>query len=152
VLDLGCGPGRHVRALAARGLPALGIELHAGMAQLAARRGAPVLVASVFDPLPGLWGTALLLDGSLGIGGDVVRLLRRVRELLYARGTILVELDPPPGTLQRRRMRLHGAGLTSRAFWWASIGADAIDVPAGRAGLHVAERWTLEGRWFARLV
>jgi hypothetical protein len=126
---------------------------HAGVAALAAGRGAPVLVASIFAPLPmaGTWGSALLLDGSLGIGGDVVRLLRRVRALLHERGTILVELEPPPAGLERRRVRLHGAGLTSRAFWWASVGAEAIDAPARQAGLRVAERWTLEGRWFARL-
>ena len=41
------------------------------------RLGGPALRRSVFDPLPGegRWGTALLLDGNIGIGGDPRALL-----------------------------------------------------------------------------
>src|SRR5207244_2901221 len=84
VLDIGCGPGRHVASLLRRGVPALGIDPAPSAVSLARSRGAAVLQRSVFDPLPrsGGWGTALLLDGNVGIGGDPARLLRRVGSLI----------------------------------------------------------------------
>jgi SAM-dependent methyltransferase len=153
VLDIGCGPGRHVRAAAARGMLALGVELHPGVAAFAAQRGAPVLTGSIFDRIPGAgtWRTALLLDGSVGIGGDVEGLLRRVRELLHPDGAVLVELDPPGSGIRRRRVRLLGAGMVSSAFWWASVAADALAAPAAGAGLRVHDSWVMEERWFGRL-
>src|SRR5206468_10570518 len=78
VLDVGCGPGRHVASLLRHGIPAMGIDPAPSAVRLARSRGAMVLQRSVFDPLPrpGGWGTALLLDGNVGIGGDPGRLLR----------------------------------------------------------------------------
>src|SRR5207249_2951296 len=84
VLDIGCGPGRHVVALAEMGVPVLGIDVTADALAAARTRGALVLERSVFDRVPGAgrWGTALLLDGNLGIGGEPVMLLSRVASLL----------------------------------------------------------------------
>ncbi len=48
VLDVGCGPGRHVRALAERGVLALGIDLSPDAADLARARGASVFTGCVF--------------------------------------------------------------------------------------------------------
>ena len=71
VLDVGCGPGRHVLALAERGIVALGIDITPAALDLARSRGAPVLARSVFERVPGTgrWSSALLLDGNLGIDG-----------------------------------------------------------------------------------
>lgn len=96
VLDVGCGPGRHVEELERRGIPATGVELSPGAARHARARGARVVVGSIFDvaPNPGTWATALLLDGNIGIGGNPHRLLRRVADLLTDDGGVLVEVDP----------------------------------------------------------
>ena len=67
VLDVGCGPGRHVLALARRGLLVLGIDVAPYAVALAQSQGAPVLERSVFARLPGAgrWATVLLLDGNV---------------------------------------------------------------------------------------
>ena len=77
-LDIGCGPGRHLVALAERRVLSLGIDISAGLLDVARRRGVNVLERSVFDRVPGAgrWRSALLLDGNIGIGGDPVALLR----------------------------------------------------------------------------
>ena len=97
VLDVGCGPGRHVHALARRGVLGVGVDVSPVAVALARRGGATVLEASIFDRLPGTgsWNSALLLDGNIGIGGSPDALLRRLVGLLARGGAVLVELDPP---------------------------------------------------------
>jgi SAM-dependent methyltransferase len=153
VLDVGCGPGRHVHALARRGVLAVGIDVSPTAVALARRGGATVLEASIFDRVPaaGSWRTALLLDGNVGIGGRPEALLARLAALLAPRGTILVELDAPGVGVRRRRVRLEDGASASGWFAWASVGADAVAVPARTAGLRVGERWCDAGRWFAAL-
>ncbi len=70
VLDIGCGPGRHLLALARRGVAALGLDVTLSAVRLARSRGAVVVHGSIFEPVPetGTWSTALLLDGNIGIG------------------------------------------------------------------------------------
>jgi SAM-dependent methyltransferase len=153
VLDVGCGPGRHVHALARRGVLAVGVDVSPVAVALARRRGASVLEASIFDRLPGAgaWRTALLLDGNIGIGGRPDALLRRLVALLAAGGTVLVELDPPGAGVARGRVRLEAGATVSDWFAWAHVGAEAIAMPARAAGLRVAARWRDQGRWFAAL-
>ncbi|MEN3280908.1 MAG: hypothetical protein V7607_2048, partial [Solirubrobacteraceae bacterium] len=153
VVDVGCGPGRHVHALARRGVLAVGVDVSPVAVALARRRGATVLEASIFDRLPGAgrWRTALLLDGNVGIGGRPDALLRRLVALLGPGGVVLVELDPPGTGTVRGRVRLEDGRATSAWFAWARVGADAIAIPAGAAGLRVTERWQDDGRWFAAL-
>ena len=93
---LGCGPGRHLHELSGRGVYALGVDLSAVAVDLACSGGARAMVADIFGDVPGAgsWRTALLLDGNIGIGGDPVRLLTRLRSLLTDEGVALVELDP----------------------------------------------------------
>jgi SAM-dependent methyltransferase len=153
VLDVGCGPGRHVHALARRGVLAVGVDVSPVAVALARRRGATVLEASIFDRLPGAgrWRTALLLDGNVGIGGRPEALLRRLATLLAPDGRVLVELDPPGAGVVRSRVRLEDGAAASEWFAWARVGADAIAVPAVDAGLRVGARWRDVGRWFAAL-
>jgi SAM-dependent methyltransferase len=84
VLDIGCGPGRLVAGAARAGEPVLGVDVSPAAVARTKGTGAPVLCRSVFDRLPGegRWGTALLADGNIGIGGDPGALLHRVRQLL----------------------------------------------------------------------
>jgi SAM-dependent methyltransferase len=153
VLDVGCGPGRHVHALARRGVLAVGVDVSPVAVALARRRGAVVLEASIFDRLPGgrSWRTALLLDGNIGIGGHPDALLRRLSALLAPRGIVLVELDPPGIGVVRGRVRLEAGATASGWFAWARVGAEAIATPARAAGLRVAASWRDGERRFAAL-
>jgi SAM-dependent methyltransferase len=153
VLDLGCGPGRHLAALHAAGKAALGVDLSAVAVRLARRRGAAAIPGDVFGAVPwaGYWRTALLLDGNVGIGGAPVALLRRTCELLAPGGSALVELDPPGAPTLRTRLRIEAPGLVSEWFRWARVGVDGIDLAAGRAGLQVHDVVTAGGRWLAHL-
>ncbi len=153
VLDVGCGPGRLLAALAARGRAATGIDVSPVAVRLARRRGGHAIRACVFSPeLPaGAWGTILLFDGNIGIGGDPERLLARTAELLRAGGDAVVELEPPGRGASVVGMRLEGAGAVGPWFDWARVDADAIGAVARGAGLRVAGRLEGDGRWFARL-
>ena len=154
VLDIGCGPGRVPRALAARGRVALGIDPAPGAIDEAARRGAAVLRRSVFAPLPGegRWGTALLLDGNIGIGGDPVRLLRRCRDLVRPGGHVLAEVAPPGAATQRLTVRIEAGARTGPWFAWAVVGADGWGAAAAQGGLRPDGVDAVGGRWFGRAV
>ena len=153
VLDVGCGPGRHVRALAHHGVLALGVDVSAAAVRLARERGAAVHEASVFDSLPGegSWACALLLDGNLGIGGRPERLLRRIAALLAADGHVLVETEPAGTPTRCGRARLEGPTGESAWFPWAVVSADGVAGVAAAAGMRAFDRWEDGGRWFADL-
>jgi SAM-dependent methyltransferase len=153
VLDVGCGPGRHVVALARRGVLALGVDVSPVAVRIARERGANVHHASVFDRIPGArtWGTALLLDGNIGIGGRPTALLTRLARLLRPGGLVLAELESPATPSGPMRMRLESDGGVSDWFRWAHVGEDAIGAHAAAAGLLVTDIWEVDGRCFASL-
>jgi SAM-dependent methyltransferase len=153
VLDVGCGPGRHVIALIKAGQAALGIDISAAAVHAARRLGAPVVRVSVFGDVPaaGCWRTALLLDGNIGIGGDPVLLLRRIHALLSSSGTASVELDAPGVTSGRFHAWVEHDGRTGTRFLWARVGPAQVRCVAARAGFDVADIWQSAGRWFAQL-
>ena len=153
VLDMGCGPGRHLAALRASGSVALGVDLSPVAVRLARRRGAAAIPGDVFGDVPwaGRWATALLLDGNVGIGGAPGTLLRRTRELLMPQGAALVELDPPGSPTVCTRVRIEAHGLVSEWFRWARVGVDGIEPLAARAGLPVEDVVCVGGRWLAIL-
>ncbi|MEV0977782.1 methyltransferase domain-containing protein [Streptomyces sp. NPDC049915] len=227
VLDVGCGPGRLVAALAARGRQVLGLDVSeaavahtrrrldpllsgkaakppSGLSGKAAepspgaasaaphirprrsRRGdsfappkgepqvlplgkafaprsgggwesshrrAAALPGSVFAPLPdeGHWGTALLLDGNIGIGGDPSALLGRLARVLVPRGLVLVE-TAPVDVDERATVRLTGAGgAAGSPFPWARLGTPALVRHARHAGWRTVAQWTAGGRCFVAL-
>jgi SAM-dependent methyltransferase len=154
VLDVGCGPGRHVSALARQGVLALGVDI-APLAVLHARSlGARAVLGSVFDPIPGAdhWRTALLLDGNIGIGGRPRELLRRVGELLGSDGAILCELGAPGSPTRSELVALEDrGGLRSSWFPWARVSVDAAAGLAASQGMRLREQWCDEGRWFAEI-
>ena len=160
-LDIGCGPGRLVSALAARGVFALGIDIAPEAVDLTRRAGGRALQRSVFDEVPyaGRWVSAVLADGNIGIGGDPVRLLRRTAELLAPDGRLLVELDRPGTGVRLERVRLEDAdGRPGAWFKWAHVAADALAPLAAQAGLALMDEWSMpdppvddSARWFAEL-
>lgn len=153
VLDVGCGPGRHLHVLARRSIFALGVDLSPVAVDLARGGGGHAIVASVFDDLPGAgtWKSALLLDGNIGIGGAPARLLARIAALLHPEGHLLVELDSPSTGTTSTRARLETADAASAWFPWARVAAPDIAAAAGAGGFEVAGQWTRGARWFARL-
>ena len=158
VLDIGCGPGRLVSALALRGVAALGIDLDPAAVRLARQTGAAVLQRSVFDPLPGegRWGSVLLADGNIGIGGDPARLLRRAAALVRPGGRVVMELSPPGGAQGCVLVRLETpGGRLGEWFPWARVPSDTVEALCEVTGLRLAESWTSldvggrRRRWFA---
>ncbi len=154
VLDVGCGPGRLAAALMARGIPALGVDIAPGAVALARSRGAVVLERSVYERLPGerRWTTALLADGNVGIGGNPVRLLSRVRDLLAPGGVLLLEAGIPGSTTGPVRLRLQDDLGASEEFPWACLAVEDVAPVAIEARLRPAGTWEECGRWFAILI
>lgn len=154
VIDIGCGPGRFVEALSARGLPALGIDVSGASIVATRARGGSALLRDVFKPVPGegRWQTLLLADGNVGIGGDPLLLLHRCSQLLSPQGWALVEVDPDEDVDLRTDVTLTGPwGRRSLPIPWARVGATALLRYAAQAGLLAVEDWRIDGRAFVTL-
>lgn len=156
VLDVGCGPGRMVAALTQRGHDALGIDIDRSAVASTAARGGTVLRRSVHHRLPGegRWGTVLLADGNIGIGGDPRALLLRCAALLEPGGRVVVEAEaahdgvPADEELDVRDAVVleHADGRRSRPLPWARLGGGALVRLGARCGLDLAERCESSGR------
>ncbi|MFE5538317.1 class I SAM-dependent methyltransferase [Streptomyces sp. NPDC056485] len=153
VLDIGCGPGRLVAALARLGQPALGVDVTPEAVARTVRTGGSALCRSVFEPLPseGRWGTVLLVDGNIGIGGDPVALLRRAAGLAAPGGTVLVEAAPVDVDERVEVQVEDGNGGRGAAFPWARLGTRALRTQAADAGWTRAVTWQAAGRAFVQL-
>ncbi|MGB0099556.1 MAG: methyltransferase domain-containing protein [Nocardioides sp.] len=152
-LDVGCGPGRLTAHLAELGHVTLGIDIAGEAVEQTRERGGSALRRNVFDAVPGegRWETVLVADGNIGIGGDPVALLRRLRELVDPRGRIVVELAPP-GTQQADDWAtLRTSDGVEHTFRWSVVGVDHIEDLAARAGLTVGRCAAYDERWCAVL-
>jgi SAM-dependent methyltransferase len=152
-IDLGCGPGRLVRALGERGLNAVGVDSSAEAVRLARTHGLPVLWRNIFDPMPreGHWAHALLADGNIGIGGQPSRLLRRAWSILATGGRLHVELNEPGLGVRYGWRQLRVDGHLGPRFPWAVVSIDAIGELAARTGFDHIESLTHGGRHAAVL-
>ncbi|WBQ07985.1 DUF2064 domain-containing protein [Kribbella sp. CA-293567] len=150
VLDVGCGPGRIVTALAERGIPALGVDISAEAVLLTTNRGAPALRRPVQEPLPGegRWGSVLLMDGNIGIGGAPELLLRRCAELVRPDGLVLVEVDPDDDLDDTAPIVLHTGSRRSKPLPWARVGTRAVLRHALAVDLLATEDWRTPHRAF----
>ena len=150
VLDVGCGPGRLTVALTERGIQALGVDISWTAVARVRQAGAPALHCSVFDPLPGQgrWGTVLLADGNIGIGGMPARLLHRCAQLLAPGGRLLIEAEPGNVDEQLTAWLEHPDGRQGPLFPWARMGAVPLLQAAADAGLHVVGQWRHGDRAF----
>ena len=152
-LDVGCGPGRLTEALDRRGVAVLGIDISPEAVRQTRQRGAPALCRDIFDDgAPAfVWHQIVLADGNVGLGGDPLRLLRRVAGLLRPDGTVLVELAGAGHVLLHDNMRLRVSGRSTRPFTWATVGTAAVAELAGAAGLCVSDVRHRNGRHVATL-
>ena len=155
VLDIGCGPGRMVQAAIELGLDALGIDVSPVAVEIARANGLPVYHGSIFDRVPneGGWQTVLLVDGNVGIGGDVDALLDRCGELLAPTGELVIELHPDDERDRTYIGRLVDPnGGESESFPWAEIGLDSMLRRAACFGFELRQAWLADDRSFCRLV
>ncbi|WAH97215.1 class I SAM-dependent methyltransferase [Arthrobacter sp. MMS18-M83] len=154
ILDVGCGPGRMLEAARELGLASMGVDLSAAAVRLATDRGGAAILGSIFDPVPHErgWGSALLLDGNIGIGGNIRVLLERVASLLSPGGQVLAEAETPDDLDVAYLAVLEDSdGHASAAFPWARAGASALALHAARAGLDCVAKRTFQGRVFLTL-
>ncbi|WP_301150400.1 class I SAM-dependent methyltransferase [Mycobacterium simiae] len=152
-IELGCGPGRLVAMLVERGVPAVGIDQSLTAVSMARRRGAPAVCGDVFAPLPaaGCWQTVLLADGTIGLGGDPVRLLVRVADLLAPGGWCVAEVEPTASGVRSGWVRLESGDAVGPWFRWAWMGIDAAAVVAEQAGLALTAVEAIGQRVVVRL-
>ncbi len=152
-LDVGCGPGRHLVALAERQVFALGLDISGAFLDVARGRGVNVLQRSVFERVPGVrrWRSALLFDGNIGIGGDPVALLLRIAALLRDDGRIVVETELHDGADDVVVVRAETADAVGPWFHWTTVGPQRLHAIATTIGLRVVDRWEDDDRCFARL-
>ena len=154
LLDIGCGPGRMLSAARAAGLAAIGVDTSYEAVSRARSRGAHALHQSVFAtvPYPGRWQSILLLDGNIGIGGNIPVLLRRCRQLIAKSGTLLVELEQEDDVDTAYVAVLEDSdGNCSDPFPWARIGLSGLESRTRAAGWTVTLSQRLQGRVFCRL-
>jgi SAM-dependent methyltransferase len=152
-IELGCGPGRLVAMLVRRGIPALGIDQSPTAVAMAWRQGAPALCGDLFAPLPatGCWQRVLLADGTIGLGGDPVRLLTRAADLLAPRGCCVAEFELTANGVRSGWVRLESGDAVGPWFRWAWVGIDAATALAEQAGLTVTSVHTVGQRVLASL-
>ena len=152
-VDLGCGPGRFTAALHSRGHAALGIDNSHAAVELTRKRGAAAIRADLFAPLPaeGCWDQVLLADGTIGIGGDPVRMLRRAACLLAPGGLVIVDLESSAAGIWHETLRWETNQHVSPWFPWSRVGADALGDLALAAGLMVSSVFEMYSRVIAVL-
>jgi SAM-dependent methyltransferase len=152
-LDVGCGPGRLVAELRRPGVPSVGIDVNEVAVGMTRERGGTALCADVFGAVPERvrWGTLVLLDGNLGIGGDPVRLFDRCARLLESGGQLVVETEAPGRGRGLGRSRLENGAEAGQWFPWATLDVAGATACAASASLQLREVWSEADRWFVAL-
>jgi lysophospholipase L1-like esterase/SAM-dependent methyltransferase len=89
VLDVGCGPGRHLLWLQERGFEVTGIDISAGVVQVARERGGrDVRLCSLFEltTLREKFDTVLLMGNNMGLAGTMKKTHALLDELHQVTG------------------------------------------------------------------
>lgn len=108
ILDLGCGPGRHLEALERRGLAAVGLDLSAALLESARGRLAhPLLVRGDMRDLPcraDVFGWVLVMFTTFGYfpeEGQNDRVLSEIARVLAPGGWLVLDLHNARETRRR---------------------------------------------------
>ena len=115
VLDVGCGPGRHLLWLQEHGMEAVGIDISPRTVEVARERGcADVRVMSVFDLdfEPGTFNAVIMMFNNMGIGGTeegTLRLLSALLAVTAPGGKLLAAVRDPLATDRPAHMAYHQA-------------------------------------------
>ena len=154
VLDIGCGPGRHLAALAAPGTT--GSASTSPPSPCGSRApAAPTRSCAPSSPTcraPGTWRTALLLDGNIGIGGAPGGAARPGARRSSRPAARCSSRSGRPGAPTRR----DGCGWRTPArSARGSAGRRSARTASRRSrappGLRPRGALDVGGRWFARL-
>ena len=78
-------------------------------------------------------------------------MLARIGALLRRDGELLAELGAPGEPTGAMLVAIEGGEEISSRFPWAQVSVDDLDPLARSGGFVVGERFSLSGRWFARL-
>jgi SAM-dependent methyltransferase len=152
-LDLGCGPGRFTASLQQRGFPALGVDSSTAAVEMTRGRGGTAIRRDLFAALPaeGNWEQVLLTDGNIGIGGNPVRTLKRVAELLAHGGIVIVEIESAATALCHELLRWETEQYLGHWFPWSRVGAGSLGGIARAAGFLVTHVVDIHARVIAVL-
>ena len=141
VVDVGCGPARHARHLQAAGLRAVGLDTSAGALATARALGLRLAVQAdaLTGPIPAGFGTALLLDGNVGMGGSPAGAAALLARLAGAAGDgarLLVGGRAPRGRRPWRRLVLRAEYLGRAGPWfdWLVPSLATLTAMAAAAG------------------
>jgi SAM-dependent methyltransferase len=156
VLDVGCGPARHARLLQDRGLTAIGLDrslLALGLARSLGLRHW-VHADACSGPLPPA-GTALLLDGNLGLAGTpagAAQLLHRLATACGPGGRLLVSgRAPRHGTLRPMVVRYDYRDRVGPLGRWLQAGLPTVLDLAHPAGWRLRYAATVGVDYWAAL-
>jgi SAM-dependent methyltransferase len=156
VLDVGCGPARHARLLQDRGLTAIGLDrslLALGLARSLGLRHW-VHADACSGPLPPA-GTALLLDGNLGLAGTpagAAQLLYRLATACGPGGRLLVSgRAPRHGTLRPMVVRYEYRDRVGPWGRWLQAGLPTVLDLAHPAGWRLRYAATVGADYWAAL-
>lgn len=174
VLDVGCGPGRHSHALAARGIEVLGIDISQRFVDLANERtpeGEPASFRRLDArtlPFDAEFDAAIsLCQGAFGLVGPVddIDVLRGMARALRPGGRFAASafssyfqvrypqaagsFDVATGVHHERTVLKNEEGVDADAdLWTTCYTARELRLLCDRAGLHVDAVWSVEpGRY-----
>ena len=138
VLDLGCGPGRHLAALRAAGKRGLGVDLSpvAVGSRAAAARTRSTARCGRRSRAPARGGRSCCWTATSASAARRSRCCGAPASCSRRGGEIVVETDPPGAPTHRIRVRLEAPGVVSEWFRWARVGVDGVGRDRGARGLR----------------
>jgi SAM-dependent methyltransferase len=176
LLDVGCGPGRHAHALAAKGIEVVGIDISQRFVDIAIERtldGMPASFRRVDArqlPFDGEFDAAIsLCQGAFGLvgPGDDVEVLAGIARALRPDGRFAVSafssyfqvrypqeagaFDVETGVHHERTVLKSEAGSETDAdLWTTCYTARELQLLCDRAGLEVDAVWSVEPGQYQR--